>query len=147
FQTEYRLRRHDGEYRWVLETATPRFTASGGFAGFVATAIDITERRSAEQALRKERAFLRQATDINPTFVFAKDRDGRFTLVNQAVADAYGTTVEALIGKTDADFNPNADEVAFFRRADLAVMETRREMVVPEEKITDSNGNVRWLQT
>ena len=111
------------------------------------TAIDITERRSVEQALRKERAFLRQVIDINPNFVFAKDRDGRFTLVNQAVADAYGTTVEALIGKTDGDFNPNADEVAFFRRADVAVMDTRREMVIPEEKITDSSGNVRWLQT
>jgi two-component system, cell cycle sensor histidine kinase and response regulator CckA len=147
FQTEYRLRRHDGEYRWVLETATPRFTPSGEFAGYVGTAIDITERRSVEQALRKERAFLRQVIDINPNFVFAKDRDGRFTLVNQAVADAYGTTVEALIGKTDGDFNPNADEVAFFRRADVAVMETRREMVIPEEKITDSSGNVRWLQT
>jgi two-component system cell cycle sensor histidine kinase/response regulator CckA len=147
FQTEYRLRRKDGEYRWVLETATPRFTAEGEFGGFVGTAIDITERRRAEQTLRKERSFLRQVIDINPNFVFAKDRQGRFTLVNQAVADAYGTTVEALIGKTDADFNPNADEVTAFRKADLAVMDTLREMVIPEEKITDSTGNVRWLQT
>jgi two-component system cell cycle sensor histidine kinase/response regulator CckA len=147
FQTEYRLRRADGEYRWVLETATPRFTASGDFEGFVGTAIDITERRRAEQTLRKERAFLRQVIDINPNFVFAKDREGRFTLVNQAVADAYGTTVEALIGKTDADFNSNVQEVAAFRKADLAVMDTLREMVIPEEKITDSTGAVRWLQT
>ena len=94
FQTEYRLRRADGEYRWVLETATPRFTPEGEFGGFVGTAIDITERRRVEQTLRKERSFLRQVIDINPNFVFAKDREGRFTLVNQAVADAYGTTVE-----------------------------------------------------
>ncbi len=147
FQTEYRLRRGDGQYRWVLETATPRFTASGDFEGYVGTAIDITERRAADQALRKERAFLRQVIDINPNFVFAKDREGRFTLVNQAVADAYGTSVEKLIGKTDADFNPNADEVRLFRQADLAVMDSRREMVIPEEKITDAAGSVRWLQT
>ncbi len=147
FQTEYRLRRADGEYRWVLETATPRFTPEGAFEGFVGTAIDITERRQADEALRKERAFLRQVIDINPNFVFAKDREGRFTLVNEAVADAYGTTVEELVGKMDADFNPNADEVEFFRRADLAVMDSLREMWIPEEKITDSTGNVRWLQT
>jgi two-component system cell cycle sensor histidine kinase/response regulator CckA len=147
FQTEYRLRRADGVYRWVLETATPRFTASGDFEGFVGTAIDITERRGAEQTLRKERAFLRQVIDINPNFVFAKDREGRFTLVNEAVAAAYGTTVERLIGKTDADFNSNADEVEAFRRADLAVMDTLRELVIPEEKITDATGGVRWLQT
>ncbi len=147
FQTEYRLRRADGEYRWVLETATPRFTPSGDFAGYIGSAIDITERRQVEQALRKERSFLRQVIDINPNFVFAKDREGRFTLVNKAVADAYGTTVERLIGKTDADFNPNADEVEFFRRADQAVMDGRREVLIPEEKITDATGSVRWLQT
>ncbi len=147
FQTEYRLRRADGEWRWVLETATPRFTPAGEFTGFIGSAIDITERRRVEQALRKERSFLRQVIDINPNFVFAKDREGRFTLVNKAVADAYGTTVEGLIGKTDADFNSNADEVAFFRRTDLSVMDTRREMLIPEEKITDARGDVRWLQT
>ncbi|HEY1434772.1 MAG TPA: PAS domain S-box protein, partial [Thermoanaerobaculia bacterium] len=147
FQTEYRLRRSDGRYRWVLETATPRFTPSGEFAGFIGSAIDITERRRVEQALRKERSFLRQVIDINPNFVFAKDREGRFTLVNKAVADAYGTTVEDLIGKKDDDFNPNPDEVAAFRHADLAVMDTLREMAIPEEKITDASGNVRWLQT
>jgi two-component system cell cycle sensor histidine kinase/response regulator CckA len=147
FQTEYRLRRADGEYRWILETATLRTTPSGEFAGFIGSAIDITERRQVEQALRKERSFLRQVIDINPNFVFAKDRAGRFTLVNKAVADAYGTTVEGLIGKTDADFNPNSDEVEAFRRADLAVMDTLREMAIPEEKITDATGGVHWLQT
>ncbi|HWZ86062.1 MAG TPA: PAS domain S-box protein, partial [Thermoanaerobaculia bacterium] len=147
FQTEYRLRRADGEYRWILETATLRTTPSGEFAGFIGSAIDITERRQVEQALRKERSFLRQVIDINPNFVFAKDREGRFTLVNKAVADAYGTTVEGLIGKTDADFNPNSDEVEAFRRADLAVMDTLREMAIPEEKITDATGGVHWLQT
>ena len=147
FQTEYRLRRADGEYRWVLETATPRLTASGDFEGYAGTALDITERRQAEQVLRKERAFLRQVIDINPNFVFAKDREGRFTLVNQAVADAYGTTVENLIGRTDADFNSNKEEVEHFRRGDLMVMNSLRELWIPEEKITDSRGTVRWLQT
>ena len=97
--------------------------------------------------LRKERRFLRQVIDINPNFVFAKDREGRFTLVNQAVADAYGTSVENLIGKTDADFNPDAAEVEHFRRGDLMVMNSLQELWIPEEKITDSNGKVRWLQT
>ncbi len=147
FQTEYRLQRADGQYRWVLETATPRFTASGDFEGYAGTAIDITERRQGEQVLRKERRFLRQVIDINPNFVFAKDREGRFTLVNQAVADAYGTTVENLIGKTDADFNGNPEEVEHFRRGDLMVMNSLQELWIPEEKITDASGKVRWLQT
>jgi two-component system cell cycle sensor histidine kinase/response regulator CckA len=100
-----------------------------------------------EDELVAQRRFLRQVIDLNPSFIFAKDRAGRFTLVNQAVADNYGTTVEELVGKTDADFNSDAAQVEHFRRDDLEVMDTRREKVVPEEVITDSTGQKRWLHT
>jgi PAS domain S-box-containing protein len=114
----------------------------------VLTAIaDVTERKRVEEALEKERKFLRQVIDIDPNFIFAKDRQGRFTLVNQAVAQAYGTTVEDLIGKTDADFNPNREEVEFFHRMDLEVMNTLHERFIAEEHLTDARGNLRWLQT
>lgn len=91
--------------------------------------------------------FLRQIIDINPHFIFVKDRAGRFTLVNEAVASAYGASVDELIGKTDADFNPNADEVEAFRRDDLEVMETQREKLIAEEVVTDATGRTRYLQT
>jgi PAS domain S-box-containing protein len=109
--------------------------------------VDISERKQAEASLRKQRAFLRQVIDISPNFVLAKDRDGRFTLANQAVADAYGTTVESLLGKTDADFNVNRKELAHFRDRDLRVFDTGAEIFIREEPLTDSTGKVRWLQT
>ena len=109
--------------------------------------INISERKRAEEALEKQRTFLRQVIDIDPNFIFAKDREGRFTLVNQAVAEAYGATVDQLIGKTDADFNPNVQEVEFFRRMDLQVMDALQERIIPEERITDARGNLRWMQT
>ena len=108
---------------------------------------EIAERQRAEQALEGQRSFLRQIIDIDPNFIFVKDYEGRFALVNQAVAEAYGTTVEELIGKTDADFNANEDEVRAFRRDDLHVMDSLQERFVPEEVITDSTGQQRWLQT
>ena len=48
FTIEYRLRRHDGEYRWVLDTGTPRFGADGVFLGYIGSCMDITERRQGE---------------------------------------------------------------------------------------------------
>src|SRR6266481_5089428 len=147
FTTEYRLRRFDGEYCWVLDHGVPRFAPDGTFLGYIGTAIDISEHKRAEQTLEKERAFLRQVIDIDPNFIFAKDREGRFTLVNQAVADAYGTTVEDLIGKTDADFNGNREELEFFHRMDLEVIDSLQERFIPEEHLTDAQGRVRWLQT
>jgi PAS domain S-box-containing protein len=108
---------------------------------------EVAERKLAESELAQQRSFLRQVIDLNPNFVFAKDAGGRFTLVNQAVAVAYGTSVESLLGKTDADFNPNKEEAEWFRRDDMEVINTLKEKFIPEEVITDVGGKVRWLQT
>ena len=108
---------------------------------------DVTEQRRATEEIAAQRRFLREVIDLNPNFVFAKDRRGRFTLANKAVADAYGTTPEALIGKSDADFNPNVEEVEHFRRDDREVLETGRDKFILEERITDATGQERWLQT
>ena len=160
---ERRFQRKDGTVLNVEINMT--VIAYGGKDVFCTIVRDISERKRAEEALRQahdeleakvqertaeldqQRVFLRQVIDLNPSFIFAKDREGRFTLVNHAVAEAYGTTVEDLLGKTDADFNQNGEELAHFRRDDLEVIETRTERFIPEEVITDASGNVRWLQT
>jgi PAS domain S-box-containing protein len=108
---------------------------------------EVAERKLAEIELAEQRSFLRQVIDLNPSFVFAKDKQGRFTLVNRAIADAYGTSVDHLLGKTDSDFNPNNEEVECFRRDDLEVINTLKEKFTPEEVITDAGGQTRWLQT
>lgn len=51
FTIEYRLRRYDGEYRWVLDTGVPRFKPDGSFAGFIGSVVDVTDLKRAEKAL------------------------------------------------------------------------------------------------
>jgi PAS domain S-box-containing protein len=48
FTVEYRLRRKDGEYRWLIDTGTPRFESDGTFLGYIGSCIDITARKQAE---------------------------------------------------------------------------------------------------
>jgi len=60
FQIEYRLRRADGEFRWVLDHGAPQLSSSGEFLGFIGSCIDITERRDSEEALRRAMAELNQ---------------------------------------------------------------------------------------
>ena len=55
FVMEYRLRRHDGEYRWMLDTGVPRFAPDGAFLGYIGTCIDITERKQSELEITQQR--------------------------------------------------------------------------------------------
>lgn len=118
-----------------------------GDGGLVCVVRDISQRKEAELHLIENRRFLRKVIDTDPNFIFVKDRQGRFTLVNQAVADVYGAHVEDLIGRTDADFNPQSEEVAHFQTDDQFVIQSGKELKVSEEIITDVNGNTRILQT
>jgi PAS domain S-box-containing protein len=51
YRMEYRLRRHDGEYRWVEDRGVPRFAQDGSFTGYIGSCVDITDRRAAAEAL------------------------------------------------------------------------------------------------
>ncbi len=53
FEMEYRLRRHDGEYRWVMDRGVPRYGPNQDFLGYVDVAIDLTDRKSAEEARQR----------------------------------------------------------------------------------------------
>ncbi|HUO34149.1 MAG TPA: PAS domain S-box protein [Candidatus Acidoferrum sp.] len=53
FFSEYRLRRYDGDYRWMFEIENPRFSADGSFLGYIGSAVDVTEQKLAREALAK----------------------------------------------------------------------------------------------
>ena len=53
YSNEYRLSRIDGAYRWMLDVASPRLNGDGSFAGFIGSAIDVTDQKMAQQALEK----------------------------------------------------------------------------------------------
>jgi two-component system, cell cycle sensor histidine kinase and response regulator CckA len=106
------------------------------------------ERARERDALRRHQRLLREIIDANPSLIFVKDWDGRFLLVNQATAHVYGATVNDLLGKTDADFNPKAEEVAHFLRDDREVMLSGRPKLIAEEAVTNpTTHETRWFQT
>jgi C4-dicarboxylate-specific signal transduction histidine kinase len=53
FRMEYHLRRHDGEFRWILDIGVPRFNPDRSFAGYIGSCIDVTEQRRSEEQLRQ----------------------------------------------------------------------------------------------
>ena len=91
--------------------------------------------------------FLENVINSSPNLIFVKDIKGRFTLANTAVAEIYGTSVEDLIGKTDADFNNNPDEVDWYCHDDQEVILNHKTVFIPEEKVSSPDGTTRWFET
>ncbi len=75
-RVEYRLRRADGQYRWIDEAAAPSFDADGMFLGYVGSCADITDRRAAEAALRTGSAQVRALLDSLPQLLWSSRADG-----------------------------------------------------------------------
>jgi PAS domain S-box-containing protein len=83
FTVQYRLRRHDGEYRWISDTGVPRFDSQGTFAGYIGSCLDITERMRAEERVR-------QVFEAAPNAMIMVSDDGTIALVNAQVENVFG---------------------------------------------------------
>jgi PAS domain S-box-containing protein len=82
FEIEYRLRRHDGEYRWIVDLGVPRFTPDGSFAGYIGSCNDISERKLAQEALSTVSRRLIEAHEEERTWIARELHDD----VNQRLA-------------------------------------------------------------
>lgn len=111
FSMEYRLRRADGEYRWVFDDGVPRHQANGEFLGYIGSVFDLTERKKAEEDLKRfaeelesrvaERTEELQAANA----ALLRDIDERKKLEAQLVQSQKMESIGTLAGGIAHDFN------------------------------------------
>jgi PAS domain S-box-containing protein len=128
-------------------TNTPLRESGGEIVGVLSMAEDITELKKAEDALIDGQRQLRQIIDTVPHMIFAKDRQGRFLLVNRAVGAMYGKEPHELIGKKRLEVHPVPQEMAKFIEVDREVLATGKPRLISNEPFTDVNGRHHILQT
>ncbi|MCP5159386.1 MAG: PAS domain S-box protein [Gammaproteobacteria bacterium] len=95
FRLEYRLRRHDGEYRWVLESGLPLFDRNHNFTGYIGSCIDIHDRRVEEEKLR----VLSTVVEQSPSSIVISDLKGKIQYVNPKFVEVTGYSLEEVLGK------------------------------------------------
>ncbi len=110
FRMEYRLRRFDGEYRWLLDHGVPLYDEQNTFLGYIGSCIDITPRKLVEADLRiASTAFESQEA------MAITDKNQVILRVNQAFVRVTGYSVEEVIGKTPALLKSGRQDAQFYR--------------------------------
>jgi len=102
YEVEYRIRRHDGVYRLFLVRGVPVFKGDGNIQEWVGTCIDITERKQAEEALRKSEEALRKSRD--ELEIRVKQRTAELAKVNELLEGMF-SSIDISIAYMDKDFN------------------------------------------
>lgn len=100
FSEEYRLILADGSVRWVFGQGRCIADAAGHAARLSGIALDVTERKQAEDALRRSQMELRLITDSMPVLIGAFDREERFDFANRTYHDWFGLAPEQVRGRT-----------------------------------------------
>jgi len=144
---ESQVYRQDGTMIWISENTRAVRDASGVLLYYEGSVEDISDRKQAAQQLQASEQKLRQIIDLVPHFIFAKNLDGQFILVNQAIAEAYGTTVENLTNRKDEDFLQSPEQIRRIRQEERQIIQQGQPKYIPEERITDAQGNIRIVQT
>jgi two-component system, LuxR family, sensor kinase FixL len=92
FTMEYRLRRRDGSYRWILDTGVPQEDIDGTFLGYAGSCVDITDRKQAEEKFQSALEFL-------PVAILMVDQHGRIVLANAQTEMLFGYRRDELSGR------------------------------------------------
>ena len=121
FRIEYRLRRHDGDYRWILDIGVPQFDQDRSFAGYIGIAVDVTERKTAEEDLRQlnrtlegQTALLQSREELLTIFVKSVpagvamlDRDMRYLQVSDRFCEDYSVDSSQILGRSHYEVFPD----------------------------------------
>jgi PAS domain S-box-containing protein len=102
FRMEYRLRRYDGEYRWILDIGVPRYDEDRSFAGYMGSCIDVTERKLADEVRFRYAAIMESSDDA----IMGLDTNGIITNWNKGAEQLYGYSAKDAIGRNISFLSP-----------------------------------------
>jgi PAS domain S-box-containing protein len=145
FRMQYRLRRYDGEYRWIFDVGVPRFNPDNSFAGYIGSCLDVSDYKNTQEALRESEDKLRLLLDSTAEAIYGVDLEERCTFCNAASLRLLGyTRTDELLGKdmhslihhSRPDGTPLPVEICRFRQ----VLKAGQEVHADDEVLWGADG-------
>ena len=145
FRTEFRLRRHDGAWRWMEDRGVPRFDSDGAFLGFIGSCLDITDRREAEAKLQESEQRFRLIADSAPVPMWVTQLDRKRGFVNRAYVDFLGVSYEEAVHFDWRTIIHPDDRDRIL--AESVAGEATMKAFVLEGRYRRADGEWRWLRS
>ncbi len=153
YEMEYRLRRHDGLYRWFLDRAVALKTTAGAISAWIGTSTDIDDRKMAEAALENANSWLEQrvaerSAELDRIFRLSTDilavggMDGEFFAISPAWERILGHSATSSLGRSYGDFLHPEDGAA---GAEVFTTLRSGQPAAVENRFRRADGSHSWL--
>uniref|UniRef100_UPI000A4D0125 PAS domain-containing protein n=1 Tax=Pseudanabaena sp. 'Roaring Creek' TaxID=1681830 RepID=UPI000A4D0125 len=151
FEMEYRLKRHDQVYGWIIDRGAPIFSKDNLFLGYIGFCFDITAHKQTEIELQNNLKFIQKIADASPNILYLYDlQEKRNIYSNREIAKILGYSTEQIQAMKD-NLHRN-----LIHPEDLAAMESHlhrlshardEEILEIEYRAIDANGEIKWLRS
>ncbi|TYQ31224.1 PAS domain-containing protein [Pseudanabaena sp. UWO310] len=151
FEMEYRLKRHDQVYGWIIDRGAPIFSKDHLFLGYIGFCFDITAHKQTEIELQNNLKFIQKIADASPNILYLYDlQEKRNIYSNREIAKILGYSTEQIQAMKD-NLHRN-----LIHPEDLATMESHlhrlshardEEILEVEYRAINANGEIKWLRS
>ncbi len=145
FKMEYRLRRHDGEYRWVFDTGVPRFSKDGSFAGYIGSCVDTTDQRLAVEVVRKSEERFRLAAHAGKMFAYEWDAATDLIIRSGECAHILGVDERAPVTGQQVWSKIHPDDLETVKAVLTAITPEKPEIRITYRMIHHDRGTI-WVE-
>lgn len=147
YSCEYRVRQHDGRYRWIEANGRVDLAPDGTALRFPGVLLDIEARRAIQAERDRATALLRTFAEAIPGVAYAKDRDGRLLIANAGAVALFGKPLDSIVGRTEAEFLENKAQAEVVMANDRRIMEAGLTEQVEEAVSLPDGTPAFWLST
>lgn len=144
YNMQYRLRRHDGEYRWISARGVPRFTASGSFEGFIGACMDIHEQVIYQQKLKEDEERLNIIIDASELGNWELDLETKEITYSDRYIEILGHAKGEILSHQQILKHLHPDDLNAREEAFKLAFDTG--MLLYQSRIIWPNGSLHWIE-